>query len=773
MVYGRSIAVGVCLMTIVLFLAALIFYLSLGPCPTGSYSCDNGTLCVPQRQICDSRPDCADKSDEHPVECGLLYGSKEMADKIVRNAIEKKQQQQLNQRLHLSGSNASNLDLSPRVVQTNQSQILSQTCDIATYPRLCKCGQGTILYCGRFAKLRRFPKISPEVTNLIIIRNNITLKDNLFANITRLQKLTLKYNNISHVPLGSFSGLEHLERLDVSHNNISHLPHGVFHGLHNLQWLFLVNNHLRQFPMEQLRFIRRLEWLVLSRNRLTLRNVQLPKISSLYEVYLDFNRIEYIGEETFSQLDNLHLLDLQHNIITHIHGLAFEKLTNLRDIRLVGNPIKELSGETFLHNSRLEALSLAQMPLQVHSNLLEPLNISFLNLTGIRYDNIDFKAINSMRNLTYIVFDRFFYCSMTPRVKLCRPSTDGVSSFQDLLSKPVLRYSTWVMATLTIAGNVLVLWGRFIYRDENMAVTMVIRNLALADMLMGFYLVTIGVQDYRYRNKYYTVVLDWITSWQCTVIGTLAVSSSEVSMLILAFMSLERFLLIADPFRGHRSIGSRVMWLALLCIWLTGVGLAVVPVLLWRSSSLPYYGSYSGTCFPLHIHEPFPLGWLYSAFVFLGVNLLLLVMIAMLYTALLISIWRTRSATPLTLLDCEFAVRFFFIVLTDVLCWVPIIVMKIWVFFNYNISDDIYAWLVVFVIPLNSAVNPILYTFTTPKYRNQVFLRGWKKITSRKRAEAGNGNVATTTTGTATGSSHPDDSTALAKAMPMTLTLAN
>lgn len=53
------------------------------------------------------------------------------------------------------------------------------------------------------------------------------------------------------------------------------------------------------------------------------------------------------------------------------------------------------------------------------------------------------------------------------------------------------------------------------------------------------------------------------------------------------------------------------------------------------------------------------MGWLYSAFVFLGVNLLLLVMIAMLYTALLISIWRTRSATPLTLLDCEFAVRFF------------------------------------------------------------------------------------------------------------------
>lgn len=47
-------------------------------------------------------------------------------------------------------------------------------------------------------------------------------------------------------------------------------------------------------------------------------------------------------------------------------------------------------------------------------------------------------------------------------------------------------------------------------------------------------------------------------------------------------------------------------------------------------------------------------------------------------------------------------------------------------------TADICAFLVVFVLPLNSAVNPILYTFTTPKYRNQVLLRGWNKLTSRK-----------------------------------------
>lgn len=143
------------------------------------------------------------------------------------------------------------------------------------------------------------------------------------------------------------------------------------------------------------------------------------------------------------------------------------------------------------------------MPLPIDGNLLVSLNISFLNLTGIPFDRIDFEAINNMRSLKYIVFDRFFYCSMAPKVLMCAPKTDGVSSFENLLSKPSLRYSTWCMAILSIVGNLMVLWGRFIYRDENVAVTMVIRNLALADMLMGFYLAIIGVQDYRYRHEYH------------------------------------------------------------------------------------------------------------------------------------------------------------------------------------------------------------------------------------------------------------------------------
>ena len=54
-------------------------------------------MCVLQRQICNHHRDCHDGSDEDPVECGLLYGSREMTNKIVGNAIEKQRRQQQQQ----------------------------------------------------------------------------------------------------------------------------------------------------------------------------------------------------------------------------------------------------------------------------------------------------------------------------------------------------------------------------------------------------------------------------------------------------------------------------------------------------------------------------------------------------------------------------------------------------------------------------------------------------------------------------------------------------
>lgn len=51
----------------------------------------------------------------------------------------------------------------------------------------------------------------------------------------------------------------------------------------------------------------------------------------------------------------------------------------------------------------------------------------------------------------------------------------------------------------------------------------------VADLLTGFYLVVVAVKDQQFRSQYHEHAYYWMTSWQCTLTGILAMTSAEVS----------------------------------------------------------------------------------------------------------------------------------------------------------------------------------------------------------------------------------------------------
>jgi len=70
-----------------------------------------------------------------------------------------------------------------------------------------------------------------------------------------------------------------------------------------------------------------------------------------------------------------------------------------------------------------------------------------------------------------------------------------------------------------------------------------------------------------------------------------------------------------------------------------------------------------------------------------------------------------------------------FVVMTDFCCWMPVIVIGI-LSLAGSFTDPtgkVYAWIAVFVLPINSSINPILYTFSTPQV-----LKRFKKIGGTK-----------------------------------------
>ncbi len=62
--------------------------------------------------------------------------------------------------------------------------------------------------------------------------------------------------------------------------------------------------------------------------------------------------------------------------------------------------------------------------------------------------------------------------------------------------------------------------------------------------------------------------------------------------------------------------------------------------------------------------------------------------------------------------EVKMAVKMALIVGTDFACWMPVIIMGILSQAGIvEISPDMYAWIAVLILPINSSLNPYLYTF--------------------------------------------------------------
>lgn len=103
-------------------------------------------------------------------------------------------------------------------------------------------------------------------------------------------------------------------------------------------------------------------------------------------------------------------------------------------------------------------------------------------------------------------------------------------------------------------------------------------------------------------------------------------------------------------------------------------------------------------CFPLHVHDAYLPGWQYSAFVFIGLNLCAMIVIAVSYLGMFVSVVRTRQqANSCLKRDMSFAKRFFLIVITDAVCWIPVVVIKLLALSNVYLSGEWWCFLLVWL----------------------------------------------------------------------------
>ncbi|XP_055000885.1 relaxin receptor 1 isoform X3 [Sorex araneus] len=710
-------------------------------CSLGYFPCGNITKCLPQLLHCNGVDDCGNRADED--NCGDNNGWSVEFDRYFTTYYKITSQY-------------------PFETQTSE-------CLLGSVPMQCLC-QGLEIACDK-NKLRAIPSISSNVTIMSLQWNLIRkLPPDGFRKYHDLQKLCLQHNKIRSISVYAFRGLHSLTKLYLSYNRITFLKPGVFEDLHRLEWLIIEDNHLSRISPLTFYGLNSLILLVLMNNALT-RLPDKPLCQHMPKLHwLDFegNHIHNLKNLTFISCNNLTVLVIRKNKINHLHENTFVSLQKLDELDLGNNRIENLPPYVFKNLKELSQLNLSHNPIQnIRANQFDHLvKLKSLSLEGIEIPNIQQRMFKPLVNLSHIpmasarsrntkslkllvrgldkevrpsrrYFKKFQYCGYAPHVRSCKPNTDGISSLENLLASIIQRVFVWVVSAITCFGNIFVICMRPYIRSENKLHAMSIISLCCADCLMGIYLFVIGAFDLKFRGEYNKHAQIWMESIHCQLVGSLAILSTEVSVLLLTFLTLEKYICIVYPFRYLRPGKCRTITVLVL-IWITGFIVAFIPF-----SNKEFFKNYYGTngvCFPLHSEDAESIGaQIYSVAIFLGINLAAFIIIVFSYGSMFYSIHQSAiTATEIrnqVKKEMILAKRFFFIVLTDALCWIPIFVLKFLSLLQVEIPGTINSWVVIFILPINSALNPILYTLTTRPFKEMIH-QFWYNFRQRRSVDS-------------------------------------
>ncbi|OWF45852.1 G-protein coupled receptor GRL101 [Mizuhopecten yessoensis] len=524
--------------------------------------------------------------------------------------------------------------------------------------------------------------------------------------MTALRHLDLSSNEIQNIEGDTFQDLTVLRTLILSDNPIAFISNKAFGGLKNLKKLQISHSNIRELAVKSRIFngFNSLEYLDLSSNSITKihRNI-FSKMTSLTTLFLNRNPLIDIDIEAFSGLKSLTNLQLANLNKTKLKSGIFSRLQSLKVLNLSSSGINYMGSRLFQDLDNLVTLDIQNNHLVVEEFMFD-----------------------GLANLQYLYADSYKMCCIKPQSVLdenCFAPKDLISSCSNLIASDFLRVFLWIIGLSAVVGNIFVIIYRVVIDNGILkkSHSIFVINLSISDFLMGIYMIIIASVDTHFSGTYVVHDLNWRQGTLCVAAGCLSVISSEMSTFAIFAITFDRLIAIVFPL-SLRKLTWRTAILLSALLWIVSVMLAIVPHVLFPSYFKGEFYSRSGVCLALPLTGEYVPGQEYSVAVFIGLN-------GLLFFAILIAqicIHRkckgsgVIATTQNRQKEIAVARSLFLVVATDFLCWFPVGVIGAWSQLGGSVSADVYAWMMVFVLPINSAINPFLYTYIYLKRRQKI-----------------------------------------------------
>ena len=393
-------------------------------------------------------------------------------------------------------------------------------------------------------------------------------------------------------------------------------------------------------------------------------------------------------------------LNLSRNNIHTVKRNAFALMKNLQILSLVFNKLRSLGSHFFVDLKSL----------------------SYLYLSDNQLVNIAVDVFQENPGLLLLRSDWYMVCCVVIEVEDCYPQNQFVSSCSHLIASVAQKTAIIVQGIIVTITNVGALIIQSALVHINMAEKYLIVSLAISDLMMGLYLLAIAYIDLTYSTTFHKIISEWTRGLVCVLLGLINFMSSEVSLLVLSFISFARVISI-DKVGGMSLMKSKI-YIACTCIWFVvmmigifysayvftnGMGL--------RNNMCIFFGL-SHQRFITQTERTFHIA-------FLGFNVLLLIMlsfsvfgIAHVVAKSNLSIKKAGGQLNVKAHERRFhraCFKLSLVLVCNVFTWLPFLIVSILLLSGASVHDSVLQRVIVLGIPLCSSSDPILYNMATLK----------------------------------------------------------
>lgn len=231
------------------------------------------------------------------------------------------------------------------------------------------------------------------------------------------------------------------------------------------------------------------------------------KLINLRVLDMSHNLIRTLTKEIFAGLQRLSTLILDgNNDISRIEPFSFTYLISIRQLRITGTKLTRLASNTFA-GLNLESLDIRNNDIkEIEEFGLGNLAVGDINFQGndiLTFHKGIFTGVSSLRSLKTPAYK---FCCVRPNYVLennCFPHKDEFSSCADLMRISALQTMLWLIGLCALLGNILSIIYRLIFDSVRLKLGygIFVTNLAVADFLMGVYLIIIAVADAVFRKR--------------------------------------------------------------------------------------------------------------------------------------------------------------------------------------------------------------------------------------------------------------------------------